>query len=198
MRLLESALPDMDSPKTTLPKVLLLPGWQGSGKNHWQTIWQRRFGDTLVEQADWSWPRRGDWMSRLDDVVSQGSDALVLAAHSLGCQLIASWASHSKHASQVACAMLVAPPDTERDDMPPQLFNWRPISLAALPFPSTIVVSTDDPYCSVERSALFCTAWQSEPVVVGPCGHINAESALDDWPEGRQILTRTYKRATEA
>jgi predicted alpha/beta hydrolase family esterase len=188
----------MDSLTAELPTVLLLPGWQGSGPDHWQAVWQRKFGDMLVEQADWSWPRRGDWMSRLDDVVSDCSGFVVLAAHSLGCQLVASWASHSKHTKQIACAMLVAPPDTDRDDMPPQLFNWRPMSLVPLPFPSTVVASTDDPYCSIQRSALFSTAWQSEFINLGPLGHINTESALHDWPEGRQILTRTYKRATEA
>jgi len=58
----------------------------------------------------------------------------VLIAHSLGCQLAAAWAEHSQHTARVHAALLVAPPDTEREDTPPNLFNWRPIVRTRLPF----------------------------------------------------------------
>ncbi|MBP8271583.1 MAG: serine hydrolase family protein, partial [Sphaerotilus sp.] len=108
-------------------RVLLLPGWLGSGEGHWQTRWAALHGFETVEQDDWLWPRRGDWMARLDDVLLTGPDRrpVVLVAHSLGCQLVAAWAQHSRHTGLVRCALLVAPPDTERADMPPQLHNWR-------------------------------------------------------------------------
>ena len=52
-------------------RVLLLPGWQNSGPSHWQSLWEHLYGFTRVEQDDWLWPRRGDWMARLDEVVLQ-------------------------------------------------------------------------------------------------------------------------------
>ena len=52
------------------PKVLILPGWQGSGPLHWQSLWTRQYADQLVEQHDWMRPLRGDWLARLDDVMS--------------------------------------------------------------------------------------------------------------------------------
>ena len=49
--------------------VLILPGWQGSGPEHWQMHWVRRHGYAVVEQNDWQRPRRGDWLARLDETV---------------------------------------------------------------------------------------------------------------------------------
>lgn len=170
------------------PRVLLLPGWLDSGPTHWQSRWEALHGDQRVVQADWEWPRRGDWMARLEDVLLADDAPAVLVAHSLGCQLVASWSAHTRHAHRVHGAMLVAPPDTERDDMPPNLFNWRPISRARLPFPSLAVTSSDDPYCEPQRAAGLVADWGSEHASIGPRGHINGDSGLGDWPQGRAML----------
>jgi len=170
------------------PRVLLLPGWQNSGPDHWQTRWERLHGDLRVEQHDWHWPRRGDWMARLDEVLLQDDVPAVLVAHSLGCQLVAGWAEHSQHTARVRGALLVAPPDTERDDMPPQLHNWRPIRRSRLPFPSIAVISSNDPFGSAERSSQMAHDWGSGVVIAGPRGHLNADSGLGDWAEGRELL----------
>lgn len=172
----------------TSTRVLLLPGWQNSNLAHWQTRWEAIYRDRRVEQHDWDWPRRGDWMARLDEVLLENDTPAVLAAHSLGCQLVASWAAHSQHTARVKGALLVAPPDTERDDTPSQLFNWRPISRGRLPFPSLVVLSSDDPFCAAERATQMAADWGSRVVMAGPRGHLNAESGLGDWPEGRELL----------
>ncbi|MGQ3052735.1 MAG: RBBP9/YdeN family alpha/beta hydrolase [Roseateles sp.] len=169
-------------------RVLLLPGWQNSGPDHWQSRWEQLHGDRRVEQHDWDWPRRGDWMARLDEVLLENDRPVLLAAHSLGCQLVAAWSEHSQHTARVTGALLVAPPDTERADMPPQLHNWRPIRRSRLPFPSVAVISSDDPYCAVERSTQMAADWGSGVVMAGPRGHLNAESGLGDWPEVRALL----------
>ena len=170
------------------PRVLLLPGWQNSGPGHWQSRWETLYGDKRVEQHDWDWPRRGDWMARLDEVLLESDVPALLAAHSLGCQLVASWAEHSQHTGRVAGALLVAPPDTERADMPPQLHNWRPIRRSRLPFPGIAVVSGDDPFCTPERSTQMAADWGASVVMAGPRGHLNADSGLGDWQEGRELL----------
>ncbi|WAC74068.1 alpha/beta hydrolase [Roseateles sp. SL47] len=174
--------------------VYLLPGWLNSDPDHWQSQWERRWGDVRVEQADWQWPRRGDWMARLDEVLQQDprldQQPALLVAHSLGCQLVASWADHSQHTARVAAALLVAPPDTERDDMPPQLHNWKPIRRSRLPFPTLVVVSSDDPYCSLERASGMAADWGAQMVMAGALGHMNAASGLGEWPQGRSLLHR--------
>lgn len=95
-------------------RVLLLPGWLNSDPGHWQSLWEQQFGYTRVEQADWAWPLRGDWMMRLDETLLADDSLLeapaILVAHSLGCQLVAAWAAHSQHTARVHAALLVAPP----------------------------------------------------------------------------------------
>jgi len=174
----------------TAPRILILPGWLNSDPDHWQSRWERQFGYQRVEQSDWQWPRRGDWMARLDEVLLSDETPAVLVAHSLGCQLVASWAAHSQHTSRVAAALLVAPPDTERDDTPPQLHNWKPIQRGKLPFVSLAVISTDDPFCAPERATQLAADWGASVVLVGPLGHLNSDAKLGDWPEGQALLAQ--------
>jgi predicted alpha/beta hydrolase family esterase len=184
-----------DFDTATPPRVLLLPGWLDSGPTHWQSRWEALYGDTRVQQADWVWPRRGDWMARLDEVLLEDERPAVLVAHSLGCQLVAAWAAHSRHTARVLAALLVAVPDTERADMPPNLANWRPVVRERLPFPSLAVLSSDDPYGSVERALQMAADWGSASVVIGACGHVNGDSGLGDWPQGRVLLDELLREA---
>ena len=168
--------------------VLILPGLQNSGPGHWQSRWESAHGYRRVEQADWNHPLRGDWMARLDEVMLQQTRPVLLAAHSLGCHLVAAWAAHSRHAGQVRAALLVAPPDAERPDMPPQIASWRRVERGRLPFPSVLVFSLDDPYCAADRARGFAADWGSRPHEIGNAGHINADSGLGDWPVGHALL----------
>ncbi len=155
---------------------------------HWQSRWEAQHGFTRVLQSDWEWPRRGDWMARLEEVLLESEQPALLVAHSLGCHLVAAWASHSKHTARVQGALLVALPDIEREDMPPNLHAWRPIVRARLPFPSIAVVSSDDPFAAAERSRGMAEGWGSRVVEIGARGHINGDSGLGDWPEGLALL----------
>ena len=169
-------------------RFLLLPGWLDSGATHWQTRWEAMHRCERVQQDDWLWPRRGDWMARLDEVLLASDRPALLIAHSLGCQLIAAWAAHSRHTARARGALIVAPPDTERVDTPPNLFNWRPIVRVRLPFPSSVVLSTDDPFCATERAIEMARDWGSAIVDIGARGHINGDSGLADWPAGWALV----------
>ena len=168
--------------------VLMLPGWEGSGAKHWQTLWEQRHGYRRVEQHDWMKPLRGDWVARLEDVVLSCDEPAVLAAHSLGCILVAAWAATSKNTHRVKAALLVAPGDAERPEIREQISTWSPIELQALPFRGVLLASRDDPYCAFERARLFAHAWDAQFMDYGDCGHINADSGLGSWPEGHLLL----------
>jgi predicted alpha/beta hydrolase family esterase len=168
--------------------ILILPGWQGSGPMHWQSLWQTRQGYRLVNQHDWLRPLRGDWIAQLEDQVLTTTEPVVLVAHSLGCVLVAAWAMHTKNAHLVKGALLVAPGDVEIEALRPVLPSWSPIPLQALPFSSTLVISHTDPYCSLKRAQAFAAAWGSRLVDIGDAGHINADSGLGDWPKGQSLL----------
>jgi len=174
-------------------RVLLLPGWQDSDPDHWQSRWQRQHGWQRVVQDDWFWPRRGDWMARLEEVLLESQQPVVLVAHSLGCHLVAAWAAHSSHTALVLGALLVAPPDTESPDMPPQLANWRPMVRKRLPFTALPLHSSDDPFANADRTERLAADWGATSRCLGARGHLNAESGLGDWPEG---VTATRRLAT--
>jgi uncharacterized protein len=168
--------------------VLILPGWQNSGPEHWQSLWQAEHGYQRVEQHDWLRPLRGDWISRLEDVVLSCDEPAVLVAHSLGCLLVAAWAAHSRNTHRVRAALLVAPADAQREELRPQLTSWSPIAMQALPFDTVLVASRNDPYCSFERAQVLASAWGSELIDHGHSGHLNAASGLGAWPQGQQCL----------
>ena len=153
--------------------------------------WVARHGYTVVEQADWWRPRRGDWLAQLDEVVidSHGDGAnLVLVAHSLGCIQVAAWAAVSRHTARVRGALLVAPGDVEQPELREQLPGWAPIVRAPLPFAAHLVGSRNDPYCSADRARGLARDWGAHWHDLGEAGHINADSGLGDWPAGHALL----------
>ena len=173
--------------------VLVLPGWQNSGPRHWQSRWEALYGDVRVEQSDWMHPLRGDWMMRLDEAIgaleaSEASPQVALVAHSLGCQLTAAWAAHSRKTGRIRAALLVAPPDVEREEVRGVLHSFVPIVRRPLPFPSLAVISADDQFCAPERAFGMAADWGSRTLDAGRRGHLNSDSGLGDWPEGRQLL----------
>jgi predicted alpha/beta hydrolase family esterase len=169
-------------------RVLLLPGWRDSGPTHWQSCWEVLHGDLRVDQADWEWPRRGDWMARLEEVVLADERPVLLVAHSRGCHLVAAWAAHSRHTAKVRGALLVAPPDLEQPGTPVQLHGWRPVVRAALPFPAIALTSTDDPFGRPERTAALAAGWGANHRSIGTRGQINGDSGLGEWVDGRRWL----------
>ena len=168
--------------------VLILPGWQGSGPEHWQSRWERAHGYSRVEQHDWLRPLRGDWIARLEDVLLACDEPAVLVAHSLGCLHVAAWAAHSRNTHRVKAALLVAPPDVQRADVAVLLPSWNPTALQPLPFAALVLASSNDDFCEPERAAGFAAAWGAKCVDVGARGHLNADSALSDWPEAHERL----------
>lgn len=176
------------------PRVLLLPGWQNSDAGHWQSLWEQQHGYTRVMQHDWMRPLRGDWSIQLQEAVLDSEREVVLVAHSLGCILTAWWAAHSPLAkTKVKAALLVAPGDPAQDNLRTALPGWLPVMQQRLPFPSVLVGSQNDPYCTPARAQQMAQDWGSTYVDLGPAGHINTASALDDWPQGHALLQQLMK-----
>ena len=176
-----------------MTSVFILPGWQGSGPDHWQMHWVREHGYTEVVQNDWLRPRRGDWLSRLDEVVIDAPGQVVFVAHSLGCILVAAWAALSAHTQRVQAALLVAPGDTEAPELKERLPGWSPIVRQQLPFASILVGSQNDPFCSADRARELAQDWGAQWVNAGQAGHINADTSLGNWPEGHALLKTLMK-----
>jgi predicted alpha/beta hydrolase family esterase len=168
-------------------RVLLLPGLFNSGPEHWQSHWETNDpACTRVIQQDWDTPRREDWVATLESAVTASGPDVVLVAHSTACALVAFWGAATSQT--VRGAMLVAPSDTEGSNYPVGPTGWRPMPLAALPFPSIVVASSDDEYCELQRARTFANAWGSRFVDIGPAGHINSASGLGAWSDGKALL----------
>ena len=179
------------------PNVLLLPGWQNSGPDRWQSRWEREHGYTRVQQHDWQRPLRGDWLVQLEEAVLRCDEPVLLVAHSLGCILVAAWAAHSRNTHRVRAALLVAPGDVERIELRPLLPSWSPIERRALPFKSVLVASRDDPNCSFVRVQALAKDWGAELIDLGNAGHINADAGLGDWPRGHELLRQLQQTTNQ-
>src|SRR5690606_28669060 len=129
----------------------------------------------------------------LEREIMMATRPVVLIAHSLGVAAVAHTAQRLVD-TKVRGAFLVAPPDLERDDMPPEVESFKPVPRDPLPFRSMLGVSTSDPYCAVERAAEMGTAWGSDIHFAGDAGHINVDSGHGPWPEGLMMFTRLMQR----
>lgn len=169
-------------------RVLIVPGWNNSGPEHWQTLWERadpaRF--RRVEQRDWDTPLLEDWVRTLDAAIAEEPAPAIVVAHSLGCIAVAHWAA--RHPRPVAGALLVAPPDVERADMPAEVRGFAPVPRTPLPFRSLLVASDNDEWVTMDRAAHFARAWGSELVRAGAAGHINTAAGFGPWPQGERLL----------
>lgn len=176
--------------------VLLLPGWHNSGPEHWQSRWERAHGYVRVQQHDWDRPLRGDWIMQLEEYVLRCDEPVVLVAHSLGCIQLAAWAAHSRNTQRVIAALLVAPPDVEREELRAQLPGWSPIERRPLPFRSIVVASSNDPFCAFARAQGLAVDWGAALMDIGNAGHINGDSQLGDWPAGYELLRQLQQAHT--
>jgi predicted alpha/beta hydrolase family esterase len=59
---------------------------------------------------------------------------------------------------------------------------------SAVPYPTLVVATTNDPYCPVEVAAGLANNWGAGFVSVGPRGHISTEPGNGDWQEGWHLL----------
>lgn len=173
-----------------MSKILMVPGLQDSGPDHWQTHWEARIpGCERVMQADWTRPRRTPWVATLLTAIERDPGSIVVA-HSLGCALVAN-AVNTWPKLPVRSALLVSPSDVDNaDHIEDPLRDFAPMPLCQFPFRTIVVASRNDPYVKFGRAQFFATEWGAEVIDVGDKGHINADSGLGDWPEGQMILKR--------
>ena len=178
-------------------RYLIVPGWQGSPDNHWQSHWQRSLPNSArVEQQDWLTPQRRDWVRALEQAIAAECSPVILIAHSLGCITVAHWAAQASPSllRRVRGALLVAPADVERPNCAPALRNFAPIPLQVLPFPSQVVSSDNDPAVSVPRALHLARAWDAEAGLLANAGHINVKSGHERWEQGFAYLFRLQAR----
>ncbi len=168
-------------------RFLIIPGYQNSGPRHWQTILEQTLHNARrVQMPDWEHPDRDAWVAALDEAIRHCETSPVLIAHSCGVGAVVHWAA--RHTGAVHAAMLVALADPESPTYPQEAKSFAPLPESALPFPSTLVASSNDPYCSVATAHRYARAWGSQFVDAGEAGHINTDAGFGPWPAGERVL----------
>jgi uncharacterized protein len=177
----------MTMPDFSNYRVLIVPGLHGSGPDHWQTRWQKRYpAFERVEQEDWADPDLPVWSRRLRECLLHSQRPTLIVAHSFGC--LATLCALRGGRYGVRAVLLVAPADPEKFGVVPFVSGVR------LDCPSMVIGSVNDPWMAADRAADWAKRWGSGFVNAGALGHINAESGLGDWPEGWRhlaLLTQT-------
>lgn len=178
------------------PETLIIPGLAGSPEGHWQAVWcEDREGSRFVEQKNWDRPDRDLWRAELERALAASGSAY-LVAHSLGCVLVAQMAE-SPFRERIRGALLVAPCDLDRTEaLHPGLIRFGGMPKAALPFPTVLIGSRNDPYMTEERARSFAARWGSRFVDMGAVGHINRASGFGRFERGYRIFDDLVARSS--
>src|SRR6478609_4971280 len=180
------------------PLVLLVPGLNDSGPGHWQTLWQQALPNAeRVDLGMWDDPHRNTWVNQLNLAIHRAGRPVILVAHSLACHAVSWWAEYERPGRDgpVKAALLVAPPEVEQGKVDPRLARFAPVTPQALPFPSILAASRDDPWIAFGRARRLARLWKSRFVDAVWLGHINADSGVRDWPFGQYLLRQLASAA---
>ena len=169
--------------------TVFVPGYGNSINGHWQEIWYKEFKDSYwVEQNDWENPHCVDWVETLNSLIQSLEGPILLVTHSLGGSTIVEWSK--KHTANILAVFMVAVPDVQGINVPEAISGYQTPPLEKLPFPSLLLASTDDPYSNLDRTQYFAEAWGSELISIGDLGHVNTDSNLGEWSEGKNLLNK--------
>jgi predicted alpha/beta hydrolase family esterase len=171
-------------------KVLIVPGYQGSGDAHWQTWLERNLaGCERVSGIDWSKPSLPRWVEKIGRAIDASTDPVWVIAHSFGC--LASAAAIAQQPTRIAGAILVAPADPQRfssegvrypreETNAPSIANLLPQH--ALNINGLLVASQNDPWLALDDARIWARRWRLPLMNAGYVGHINVDSGFGPWP----------------
>ncbi|WP_306257679.1 alpha/beta hydrolase [Pararhizobium sp. IMCC21322] len=181
--------------KTGELDILILPGLGGGTENHWYRRWNSKLKTArIVDQENWLAPDRDAWTNNIVAAAKSADRPVFMIAHSLGAAALTHAAPHLSDANVVG-AMLVAMPDlTTVQELIPETDGFLPASTAPLSFPSLMVASRNDFYCSYQRAEETALDLGSLLIDAGEQGHINDESGHGPWPEGLMALSKFLTR----
>lgn len=171
-------------------KILIVPGYAGSGPAHWQSWLQNRLPDSeRVTGIDWHDPILPRWSERIGRTLEAAPAPVWIIAHSFGS--LASAAAIAHQPGKIAGALLVAPADPERFSLRgirdragpkalPSIADLLPRESLAIN--GLLVASENDPWLSLDGARQLAQRWRLPLLNAGRVGHINTESGFGPWP----------------
>ena len=185
-RQIDAALADA----ATRATLVLVPGLNDSGPEHWQSHWQRRHDFWLrLNHSRWDTPDIGRWTSALRRQLAGTSRPAILVGHSFGALASVAFTLDPCREAPLAGLMLVAPAEPARFEVEDEV-PAEPLGL-----PTVVVASRNDPVMTFPRARHWAATWGAELVDLGESGHINAEAGFGHWAYGLAVLNRLAARA---
>lgn len=176
-----------DFPALARCSVVVAPGLNDSGPQHWQTHWQQLFPRfTRIRLDDWSRPDLDAWARAIVETALTQQKPVIVVAHSFGC--LGAIKAARLQSGLIAGALLVAPAEPAKFGLDAQLDRIAP------DFPSVLVMSEDDPWLAPERAWHWSLQWGSQLLSLGAAGHVNAQSGHRRWHEGLRALEQLCRR----
>ncbi len=175
---------------------LLVPGLRDHVPDHWQTLLQAQLPNARsvppLEHDKLSCAAR---VAALDAALADIDGPVVLVAHSAGVMITVHWAAQNRR--PIRAALLATPPDFDQP-LPPgypdcatlEANGWLPAPRFALPFPSLVAASRNDPLAAYERIRGMAYAWGSRLVDLGEVGHLNPAAGYGPWPRAAELLAQ--------
>lgn len=177
---------------------LMVPGLRDHVSAHWQTLLQQELpGAHSVPPLEHDKLSCAARVAALDAAVDGISGPVILVAHSAGAMMCAHWALQypDKARQRIQAALLATPSDLE-NPLPAgypglealRAGGWLPLPRQALPFPSVLAASRNDPLARWERTQQLALDWGSRLVDLGEVGHLNPASGFGPWPQAHALL----------
>lgn len=175
--------------------VLIVPGLRDHVADHWQTLLAMRLERVRVVppmgRENLELAPRVVSIERIADAIE---GPLIIVAHSAGVPMVAHWAARTRR--PVLGALLAAPPDIQRP-MPegyPTIDElrdggWLPLPRAALPFPSIVAASRNDPLAAFDQVEEMARCWGGRVEDLGEVGHLNPASGHGPWPRAEELIS---------
>ncbi|MBA3940764.1 MAG: esterase [Sphingopyxis sp.] len=182
-------------------KILTIPGLHNSGPTHWQSLWEHKFPNSeRIELGSWDNPDKDGWVRQVGAAIEAEREPVLVAAHSLGCHAFAHWfaAASAVTRTRIAGALLVAPPDLGRLRHEHGVASFADSPSFTSRVPMVVVASDNDPYAKTAHVWRLARQWDARFVNAGPFGHINADSAIGDWPYGQYLIASLQPAPTPA
>lgn len=172
--------------------VLIVPGLRDPVDAHWQTLLAAQL-PRVRTVAPMGRTGRAARVQAIEREIQAIAGPVVIVAHSGGCPMVAHWAAQTRR--PVKGALLATPPELERpmpEGYPPlqalQDGGWLPVPMQALPFPSIVAASRNDPLARFAQVQQMARAWGSRLVDLGAVGHLNPASGHGEWPRAHAFI----------
>ena len=174
--------------------LLIVPRPGGPANGDWTGRWRAKLSTArLVHPADPAERRREAWIDAVTSAARAATRPALFIGHGLGASAIVE-AAGALDGLDVRGAFLVAPPDQAGLS---RIANEDWTRARALPWPSLVVASRNDPDGAFDAISALASAWGAELVDAGFAGGVDAASGHGPWPEGLMRLAGFLKRLGE-